>query len=104
MTTDVPTQLVALIAFSGDLDPDPAAATDDLHRAGFQVEKFPEQLRHLLEVPGDDWLEASRPADLQPLRLIMAQVEAIAARHGGTCTEVREVGLNHKPFTLSDEV
>ena len=48
------TEILATIVFSGDLDPDPAAAAVALARAGFWVTMMPEKARSQLAHPRDD--------------------------------------------------
>lgn len=55
------TRLVAGVAFTGDLDPDPHSAAAILARKGYWVTLMPEQYRPQLEGhPQDDFLEAMK--------------------------------------------
>jgi hypothetical protein len=56
------TKVVAQVCFPGDpsYHSDPAGAAVALARQGFEVTLMPERYRAMLDVPGDDHLEASK--------------------------------------------
>jgi hypothetical protein len=93
------TKVIVLVCFSGNLPGDPDGAAVALARQGFEVALMPERYRAMLDVPGDDFLEASKrvPGDitkdsdcdnlLDEAIKVHDEVEAIVGRFGGQCYE-----------------
>ena len=53
-------RLMATVVFSGELDPDPAAAAAALRKAGYEVVMMPEKFRSRLDHPRDDFMEVTK--------------------------------------------
>jgi len=93
-------KILAIITFSGDLDPDPSDAVFALRRAGFEVTMMPEKFRSRLAHPNDDFMEASIDGtyDDKVVNAIMHEIDAIVDRYGGLCYECGSMPSDHVPF------
>lgn len=94
------TKTMGIIAFAGDLDPDPYGAATALRRAGFEVTIMPEKFRSRLAHPNDDFMEASIDGayDDEVVNAIMQKIDAIVDRYGGLCYECGAMPPDHVPF------
>jgi hypothetical protein len=103
----------ALVVFSGELDPDPDAAAEELRHAGFEVHRLPKKYRALLDHELDDFVEATidAPAGLSPpgltvtdfdakiLSATMREVGHIVSQYGGCCEECGPISTDeYRPF------
>ena len=77
--------IFALCCFAEGLDPDPDAATEALHAAGYRVFRLPAALKATLEIEGDDFIEVRGEGnDDRDLRHAMeADVNRIVDPFGG---------------------
>src|SRR5262249_42919083 len=91
--------IMALAVFSGDLNPDPDTATDELRKAGYIVNRLPDN-HPLLAHPLDDFIEATIEAcdDEKVIDAIGREVDGIADRYGGLCMEVGTIDRSYVPF------
>ena len=98
------TRLVATIIFSGDLDPNPEAATDALRKAGYEVVKMPEEFRPQLAHPRDYFLEVVKPIVCDPedfmdeANIMMDELKEIVDRYGALADDCGPIDVDHIPF------
>jgi predicted PP-loop superfamily ATPase len=97
-------RLMATVVFSGDLDPDPAAAAAALRKAGYEVVTMTEKLRSRLDHPRDDFMEVTKrivgDEVKQAIDAMMDDVEAIVLRYGAMCDECGQIDEDHVPFSM----
>jgi hypothetical protein len=98
------TRLVAIIIFSGDLDPNPEAAAEALHKAGYQVIKMPEEFRPQLAHPRDYFLEVVKPVVCDPedfmdeANIMVDELNDIVARYEAMADNCGPIDVDHVPF------
>jgi hypothetical protein len=98
------TRLMAIIIFSGDLDPNPEAAAEALRKAGYQVIKMPEEFRPLLAHPRDDFFEVMKPVVCDPEKIMdessrmMDELNEIVDRYEAIADDCGPIEANHIPF------
>jgi hypothetical protein len=88
------TRVMAYVAFGVENEYDADRAAAELEQAGYEVHRMPEKYRRLLEIPGDDHLEAviaGRDADD-----VFDEINDIAERYGGI--ECGPLGPEYEPF------
>ena len=91
------TALMAYIAFSEGIEYDADGAAAELERAGYTVHRLSEKYRRLLEIPGDDHMEAvitGRDEDE-----VWQEVDTVTRKYGGGCVECGPIGPEYEPFT-----
>jgi hypothetical protein len=92
-------KLMASVAFSGDLNPDPESAAAALRASGYEVFLLPDGhplLAHLL----DDFIEVviASAADDKIVRAIMDEINGIVDPCGGLCLECGPISSDYVPF------
>jgi hypothetical protein len=97
----MPKGLIALVAFRGHANPDPAAAAAALREAGYEVLMMPEKFRSRLYHPRQDFLEVKKCiiGDESKINKMMHDADTIVDRYGGVCGEFREIDEDHVPFS-----
>jgi hypothetical protein len=97
-------RLMATVVFSGDLDPDPAAAAAALRKAGYEVVMMPEKFRKPLDHPRDDFMEVTKcivgDEVEQAIDAMMADVEVLVRRYGAMCNDCGQINEHHVPFSM----
>ena len=96
-------RLKATVVFSGELDPDPAAAAAALREAGYEVVMMPEKFRSRLVHPRDDFMEVTKrivgdEVD-QAIDAMMDDVDTIVDRYGAMCDDCGQIDEDHVPFS-----
>jgi len=91
------TTLMAYIAFGCELAYDADAAASELEQAGYTVHRLPWKFRRLLEIPGDDHMEAVI-AGRDDENEIMQEVDTIAEKYGGMCLQCGPIDQEYQPF------
>jgi hypothetical protein len=95
-------KLMATVVFSGELDPDPAAAAAALREAGYEVVTMPEKFRSLLVHPRDDAMEVTKRIvgyEVKQAIEMMDDVNTIVYRYGAVCDECGPIDENHVQFS-----
>jgi hypothetical protein len=103
--TDTPIGIMVMgeIAFGGGLNPDPDGAAAALQAAGFEVVRMDERYRNLVDVPGDDHMEATKVGT--DVKAVMEEIERIVEPFGGHCHEGGELSDDHVPLKqIHDEM
>jgi len=96
-------RLITTVAFSGELNPDPAAAAAALREAGYEVLAMPEKFCSLLYHPRDDFLEVTKCIvgdEYKQAIEMMDDVNTIVDRYDGMCHECGEIDEDHVPFLM----
>ncbi len=90
---------MAYIAFSGDCEPDPDSAAEELRRAGYEVFRMPDK-HPILVHPLDDHIECliDGSDDLKIISAIMHEIDGIVDQHGGMCIECGPIAADYVPF------
>jgi hypothetical protein len=88
---------MAYIAFGCELAYDADAAASELEQAGYTVHRLPWKFRRLLEIPGDDHMEAVI-AGRDDENEIMQEVDTIAEKYGGMCLQCGPIDQEYQPF------
>jgi hypothetical protein len=96
-------KFVCCVVFSGSLDINPDGCATALRAAGFEVARMEPRHRKLMDVEGDELMEAlgtGTDADS-----FWEKVETIATPFGGDVQECGEIGDDHVPlkFLLDQE-
>ena len=93
-------RIIGIIAFSGDLDPDPSSAAVALRKAGFEVTMMPKKFRSRLVHPKDYFMEASIDGtyDDKIMDAILDEINTIVDGYGGLCCEWGPIFSDHVPF------
>ena len=95
-------RLMATVVFSGDLDPDPAAAA--LRKAGYEVVTMPEKFRKPADHPRDDFMEVTKcivgDEVEQAIDAMMADVEFLVRGYGAVCNDCGQINEQHVPFSM----
>lgn len=86
-------KIMGSVVFTGGSDVDAAAAA--LCEAGFDVVRMPEPFLERMDVPGDEFLEASKVGDLDA---IWEEIKEIIKPFYGDCVECAEVSDHDVPF------
>ena len=105
--------LKATVAFSGEMDHDPAGAAADparaaaaLREAGYEVVMMPEKFRSRVGHPGDDFIEVTKRIvgdDVyQAIDAMMDDVNTIVERYGGNCDNGGQIDEDYVPFSDLD--
>ena len=97
-------RLMTTAVFSGERDPDPAAAAAALREEGHEVVTMPEKFRSRLVHPRDDFIEVTKrivgdEVELGAIYAMMGGVNSIVGRYGGMCLECGQIDENHVPFS-----
>jgi hypothetical protein len=94
------------VVFSGDLEPDPCGAADELRELGYDVHFLPSKYRRAIarspdNHPLDDFLEAIKdaPGNRDTIVAAMEEVGEIVDQFGGAAIEGDAVDENYAPFS-----
>ena len=91
------TTLMAYIAFGCELAYDADAAASELEQAGYTVHRLPWKFRRLLDIPGDDHMEAVITGRDDAVE-VLTEVDVIAGKYGGGCCACGPIGPEYQPF------
>jgi hypothetical protein len=94
-------KIMGEVVFSGNLDPDPDGCAAALREAGFEVVRMDERFKKLMDVPGDEFLEATKVGT--NLNAIWDEITAIVERFNGDCQQCGEISDDHVPLEFLHE-